>query len=675
MINNGGTDRKIRLEWSALLSPSGDGQVMLPTQIEAVTVLQGQTGDLYPVMFITGGAKGISSPYTSLVHDLDLLPTSFRRFTWVQATRPDPEEAFRQARFTATRNWEAEIAKVEMINSSQIEIQTGNSDWDAAFALGQKVAHTLVYSPSNHLTHKSFVSTRQPDQGFSPRGDGTDYSHLWNGQTALEAWYLSGLLLPSTPEVAKGLLLNFFRGQSSNGRIDWKPGLAGQRSQMLAMPVLASLAWRIYQYTEDKDFLDITFQPLLEFVHAWFQNRQDRDGDGIPEWDNPIQTGFDDNPSFSRWHIWSQAADITLTESPDLCAYLYRECQLLIKIAHVLGREEAIAPLEAFSENLRTAVEASYQARRATYQYWDRETHLSRKGEILKERTGPGELLLDIVFELPNRLLLRMESNEELPTQAEVTVHGTLPDGKHRVERIGRDQILWVHGLGTATLQQLYADLEHVQIEGLPKDGKASIEIVDHCKEDHTLLTPLWAEIPEAERAKKIINRKLNKATQYRRRYGIPACPKPPKYPDALICENVWLPWNVMVGEGLLAYGAWGEAVDLVTRLMNGIVENLKREHAFRKHYHADHPQSLGERNALLGLPPISLFINILGVRIISPWKVKLNGFNPYPWPVKLKYRGLIVECNIEETVVTFPDGQSVTVDSPQPCVVSNVII
>jgi hypothetical protein len=66
------------------------------------------------------------------------------------------------------------------------------------------------------------------------------------------------------------------------------------------------------------------------------------------------------------------------------------------------------------------------------------------------------------------------------------------------------------------------------------------------------------------------------------------------------------------------------------------------------------------------------LFLDILGVRIISPWKVHLDGFNPFPQPVQLKYRGLKVGCQADKTVVTFPDGQSIIVTDPAPCVVAD---
>jgi hypothetical protein len=672
VMNQGASDRQVRLELASLLNPIGGGQAMLPHKIEAVTVLQGQVEGLTPTLFITGGAEGVSSPYPSLNHLLNLSPGASRRFTWALVSLEDPEESFALARHTAASQWEAEVAHIEMVNAHQVDIATGIPDWDAAFAFGQKVARSLLYSPGEHLPHTSFVSARQPDHGFSPQGDGSDYLHLWNGQTALDAWYLSGLLLPGAPEIVEGLLLNFLHVQSADGRIDWKPGPVGQRSGMLATPILVSLAWRIYQYTGDKAFLEQVFHPLMEFVHAWFDDRQDRDSDGIPEWDSPIQSGFDTNPCFSRWNPWAQGADITLVESPDLCAMLYREIRLLIEIGRRLGRTEAVSSLEAFADNLHSAVESSWDAHRATYQYWDRETHQSYRGETLGQRIGSGQIFLDLVFDIPTRILLRLECAEALPLNVRASVHGRLPSGQHRVEQVAPTRFQWVEGVSTVTLPTPYADLEHVYVDGLPDHGKASVHIVDLQSEDHTHLVPLWAGIPDSGRAEKIIQRKLSKSTQYHRPYGIPACPKPPRHAEDGTCGAVWLPWNVMVGEGLLAFGARREAVDLITRLMTGIVESLKREHAFHTYYHADRPHSLGDRNGLLGLPPVGLFLDVLGVCIRSPWEVRLSGHNPFPWPVILNFQGLTVTCTSKETIVAFPDGSRVTVDDPKPCVVTS---
>lgn len=674
LTNSGVTRRKMRLDWVALLSPTGEeGEPMLPIRRTAVQVLQGHTANLWPVLFFTGGPEAVRSPYPALSHAVELLPGAQRRFTWVLASHTDPEESFRLARQTAARNWDAEMARIEMTNTSALNITTGDPDWDAAFALGQSQAHSLLLSPSAHLPHPAPVGARRPDDGFSPAGDGSDASPLWTGYTPLDAWMLCQSLLPGSPQAATGLVRNFLVTRDGEGWLDNRPGLGGQRSGLLAQPLLADLVWRIYQHTRDRAFLEESLPPLMDHLQAWFGETQDRDGDGIPEWARLDQTGFEDNPTFARWPVWGQGADIRLFESPDLCALLYNECQTLIKIAAELGRPEPASGLQALADNLRSAVEASWDGRAVTYRYWDRDNHQSARGETLGQRKGEGQVVIDQVFELPQRALVRLETPDQTSPAAEVYVHGVLPNGQHRVQRLGRAALGWLPGRATATLETLFAELEHVQVTGLPPRATLKVALVDTRREDHTLLLPLWAGIPAEARARSLIDRKIMKPEQYGWPFGLPASPRPPKGAGNESLSSVWLPWNIMVAEGLLRYGQRPAAAILVGKLMGAIISNLKREGSFRKLYHAETGQGLGDRNALLGLPPLGLFLHTLGVRIRSPWEVEVYALNPFPWPVKIQYRGLTVECLAEETVVLFPDGQSVSVDTAEPQVVRAV--
>jgi hypothetical protein len=95
---------------------------------------------------------------------------------------------------------------------------------------------------------------------------------------------------------------------------------------------------------------------------------------------------------------------------------------------------------------------------------------------------------------------------------------------------------------------------------------------------------------------------------------------------------------------------------------MAAVVQNLKSEVAFQRYYQADTGHGVGERNALTGLAPLGLFLDTLGVRLISPSRVALTGINPFPWPVTVKYRGMTILRQREKTVVIFPDGQTVDV-------------
>ena len=450
VINSGMTPRSLRLDWTAILVPAGEGERVSPSQHEGTHVLQGQVQGLSPVLFMTGGVEANSSPYPSLSIPIELLPGLERQFTWVSAALSDPAASFTLARTTAARDWEAEYARIEMSNASQVEIETGNPDWNVAIALAQKTALNLIHGPTEFLPYPSWVQTRLPDQGFSIRSDGSEYGHLWDGQTPLDTWHLCGVLLPAYPKLAEGLLRNFLDTQTDTGFIDWKPGLNGRRTGFLAPPLLCSLAWKIYQSTEDKTFLDEVFAPLLKFFNHWFDPRNDRDGNGIPEWNHPVQTGFEDNPLFAYWQPWSHGADISLFESPSLTAMLFREGQTLLKIARALGRLGPVHDLNQHCEKLKNALTQAWDADAATYRYLERETPTSGEGRTIGERTGPGKLhLSQEKFETPSRLLVRIFPEVEGARDVQIQMVGTNLQGEEVQDEFTSESFRWTPGIGT----------------------------------------------------------------------------------------------------------------------------------------------------------------------------------------------------------------------------------
>lgn len=677
VTNSGGTARRVRLEWVGQLA-SSSGQRMAPLEIQAAPVLSGFTDGLAPVVFLTGGPQSGAGSYPALALDLDLEPGAVRQVTWVHAALSSPDESFALARSIAARKWEAERARLELLNAGQVEVYTGDSNWDAAFSLAQKAAFGLFAGPTSHLRFPSLVLARQPDQGFSRRGDGTDYNYLWNGQAPIDAAYLAGLVLPGAPYLAQGLLRNFIDIKAEDGFIDWKPGLARQRSQLLATPVLANLAWEIYETTEDQAFIEEVFPALLSFLNAWFTPLRDRDGDGIPEWDHLMQSGIEDHPVFSRWTPWAQGVEINSAESPALCSFLYRECQVLLRMANLLDRREPVAVLQSLADHLKVAVETSWDPEDSSYHYWDRDTHHISRGEWLGERRGPGEILLERAFEFPARLLVKIQTDGESSRRPEVFVHGTGASGHHRIEHLTDEHFKWYLGRGNLTGERVYNVVEKIELRGLDLRDQVSVYSVGYQCEDLTLLLPLWASLPEPERARELVERTVTNSSRYWRPFGLPAFPEIPEAAAGMeqdtsinVCQAVHMPWNTLIGEGLISYGFRREAAELVTRLMEGVIRTLKREAAFRRYYHAGTGQGFGERNALNGLAPLSLFLKTLGLRLISPQRVALNGFNPFPWPVTVKFRGMTVLLQRDKTVVIFADGQTVVVNDPAPRIVS----
>ncbi len=211
LVNKSNATRKIRLEMCALLAHI-DGVSMTARQMQMINILAGQTGGLFPVIYMTGGPAHGPGPHPSLSLDLELGPGATRQLTWTQAATDDLQTSFDLARQITARPWEAERAKLELLNTSQlIDIYTGDKDWDAALALSQCAGFGLLLPSSRHLPNLSFVSARQPDNGHSPKGDGTDYPSSWNGQTPLEAYYLANILPAS--QIAQDAIKNFITTQ------------------------------------------------------------------------------------------------------------------------------------------------------------------------------------------------------------------------------------------------------------------------------------------------------------------------------------------------------------------------------------------------------------------------------------------------------------------------------
>jgi len=129
----------------------------------------------------------------------------------------------------------------------------------------------------------------------------------------------------------------------------------------------------------------------------------------------------------------------------------------------------------------------------------------------------------------------------------------------------------------------------------------------------------------------------------------------------------VSLPWNQLIVEGLVENGYVKEAADLFTRLMKAIIPTFHQNGTFRECYNAQTGQPFGETNSLRGLPSIGLFLQILGIKSIQAEQVILQGFNPFSWPVTVKYHGITITRHPKDTVVTFPGGQGITVNGPGP--------
>lgn len=677
LANHTQAARKVDFELCGALTPL-DGKSLSYMQQQMVNVLGGRTGGLMPVLFLTGGPSLGPGPHPSLALRMDLEPGQIKPLTWCLAAEHSIEASFELARKVAARPWDAERTRIELVDAADtLEIHTGDPDWDAALALSQKQALGSFFPGGEHLPQPSFVGSKQPDGGYSHSGTGMDHAAGWNGQAPFDAYYVASLM-PMAYALKRGLVENFLKVQAEDGSIDGRPGLAGQRAKFLAAPMLATLAWSYYQDTQDEAFLLEVFPRLFGFFEKWFSPQHDGDGDGVPQWDHVLQTGFEDHPIFDTWHAWSQGLPIAALYNPELEALLYREATALIRMAEKLERAAEIGALHQRAAVLRSAVEAAWNAEKCLYNYRDRLTGLCSPGQLVAKRKGSGEMRpRKAIFEQPVRLLIEVQTEEPGTRRPTIQISGLgVEPVQEDAERKQREDITegkfqWRTGGLTAISEKVYCRVGHITATGLEEQDKLVIRSIDATGQDITLFTPLWAHIPDEARAESMIRGALLDGERFERPFGIRALAAIPDPRAEAVSMSVHMPWNQLIGEGLLGYGYRAEAARLTEKLMKAVIQCLKQSRGFYEQYHAGTGNGIGERGALAGLAPVGLFLQVLGVKIISPTQVRLEGKNPFAWSVTISYKGLKVVRGLDETEVVFPNGQAVKVTGIEACVVS----
>lgn len=653
-------------------------------------------------------------PVWTIAHDREItLAPDERRVLLFGLLTPQREEAAGTplhgvAQAILATDWTAELARQRLASANIPQIETGDAAWDAAIACAYRMAARCYLSgsgdtrrypevpgpggraPDIHrsgvgyapLPYASFVFTRIPERGYPPEGRPEEHSWQWNGQVATEAYVNLPGVAPFAPELGKAVLRNYLHIQQEDGFIDWKPGLAGQRAGWECMPLLATLTRIIYDYTGDLDFLQEVYPGLLRHLDRWFTPANDRNGDGFPEWTHTVQSAFDDNPGFVPWRAWSQGADLSKANSPDLGAYLYREHRELVAIARLLPEQRRLAlnadivRLTHRADQLRDMVEVLWSAEHGTYLYGDRDTLLSHPGEQIWETQGPGEWqhshgaeggngkVISVTPPIPSplsarRVVIRIEGAEA--PQVSVLLQGEDAHEQALTEVLDRAAFgWWGGGVVSATSEGRFSGLSHIAVAGVTAQQRVRISFVDYTRQNQTQLLPLWAGIPDAARAEVLVRRTITDPERFWRAYGMPNCSaQDPAYAGNNVdgSGGVWMPWNTMIGEGLCDYGYVAEAWELFSRIMAAQVRALTQDHCFREAYDSDTGAGLGDADYIWGMVPLHLLTRLHGVLILSQDQVALQPADTLGRRIVIRRHGLMVERQGRQATITWLDG------------------
>jgi hypothetical protein len=651
------------------LKPFENGEAASPANVRGVTVLSGRAGDLCPVLFLAGGALLEGTPIPGLSVSVTLAPGASRIIPWAHGGRRAVDESFHQARAVSARQWDADLARLDVMDAATIEFDTGRVEWDAVLAFSQHAALRSFLAPSRYLRHPSFVAARQPDLGYSERGDGRDHAWEWGGQDPARADYVIGLVAAAAPELALGVIRNYLGVQAPDGSIDGRPGLAGQRQGSLCIPWLSGWVHAWCVRTGDWTLARENLPRLLAFYRAWFSPAHDRDRDGRPEWENAAQALSDGSPTFGQWQSWSQGVDIRAAETVDLACALIRETDALLAMAAALAREDLRPELDDHARELRRAVEASWSEATGSYHTVDRDTHRSTAGGHLATLRGPQRHTVGRSFDPAARLVIVCRCAEAEARGLQVVVRGKA-EGRTAAERLTPADFRWFFEHGAATCERAFTDVESITVEGIAPGAEVEISAADLTRGEITQLLPLWAGVPDARRAHDLVQRTLLDPSRFWRTYGLPVVPADdPAYRADRDggTGGVWMPWNAKVIDGLVAYGFRAEAADLFARLMEAVVASARSDRCFHEAYNADAPQALGTRHDLAGAAPVQSLLRILGIDLVSPTRLRVEGRSPFDRPITLRWSGLENRREGDRATVTFPDGDSIELDGEEP--------
>jgi hypothetical protein len=670
LANTGQQTEKLRLDLF--------GHVVAKTKEQALAIValkkkrtalaMGEIGTIRPVVMMENGdaAAGVGEAASPKIGvDLTLPVKSRVTVRWIHAGDGDLRDSLARAQHWLQQDWTPYFQRIEQAAQSVPIIKTGKSDWDAMIASSYQQLVQSILKPTASLPYASFVATRQSWQGFSRRGDGSDHPRAWSGQTPTLAYLVASAVASIDPAIAQGIIRNYLAIQADDGWVDYQPGLAGQRQDIMCLPILARLTWNIYQSTEDQDFLADVFPALLKFFERWFASDLDTDEDGLPEWQSERQTGYVFTPTFAVSSNWAQNADIRLLETPDMAAYLLSEARILREIAQLLGKKRPVNQLEKRISALQALLDELWQDGR--YAYRDRDSHTSTGSIVIIDKgRGDEEHLPAMPLDPANRVIVRVFGGGSNTPRGSLYLEGLDQNGQVIKETPDSKAFVWSYGRGVYTSQNVFAQLDRVRFDGLSRVYDLHVQTVDSTQSDINGLLPLWSGGIPQDRAAGLVQL-LTEKQQFWRANGVTMNPAQDVNFDPANADGsggVWPFWLTLIGEGLIHYGYAEQVADLLKNLLNAQTSVLTEQKKFFEFYHSDEAQGCGERGHVAGIVPLHLLMQAFGVRILSSGQVNVNKTFAWKRRVRITQHGVTVERSDEGIQIKFPSGYTVDLEA-----------
>ena len=162
--NQSNHSRRIQLDLGCLSSSFRTGKRMGSLNYHGLEILSGQIGSWHPVLFLSGSTQFSTGPYPTLSSELDLSPGYHGVLHWAAILGTSLKESMSDLERVNGLDWEGEISRIRITAQDQLEIETGDPEWNYAIAMSQKEA--AAYFSGHISNYKESQDTAQYISAF-----------------------------------------------------------------------------------------------------------------------------------------------------------------------------------------------------------------------------------------------------------------------------------------------------------------------------------------------------------------------------------------------------------------------------------------------------------------------------------------------------------------------------
>ncbi len=614
------SQRFITLDLVCLLQSQGAGNQIILEKIKGRPVLTGSLGDQHLVLFLAGNPRVTEDPFPTLQNEISLSPHSEEKVQWICAKSDTKNNAQELLESVLQLDWSGEISRRKVAHQSQVEITTGDPDWDLILALSQKQAQLIYHQ----------INTRENLK--TPHG-----AEL----TPIQALMLLQSLEKQTPKKIINILDLIFKESI-------EPELEGRDpDQGLLSPILAGeLLWQIHQMGFASEIWSSYLPTAAGWMENWFSPNLDKDGDGIPELTHPWILGLAGSNTAVVLRSASSFLPYPYLESPGLGALLYNDLCKIDDLAEVAGFIYDFNFLEK-RETILSFLQKSWNPEKGEYQNRDSRSHAAVNGFNIIDELQSGLNILRVDFPQPARIgiIHHRSTADRLPEDYRVICHGLDWHGNYRIEELSSVNFIWGEKFDLGISESIYSKLDYCILKGEGQKGKFSLVVPSTANKDITQALPFWAGIVPDDQTRDFIENLLLDPNRYWSPYGF--CTSPD------IGEtSIQLFWNLLLGQSLQEHGRSEQAAELIGRWMAVIIPAFKRSGCSFPGYRVNTGEGIGLKDSLESLFPVRFFLQVLGVNFFQDGRLTIAGKNPFPWPVTLKYKGLKIIRESGQTTI-----------------------